>query len=157
MYSPFEQFEPLPFFVASKTGFFYIFFTNVTLVAFIMYAGLFFFFNGPFVKPNIVKYDNDIYNDFYSVRDYNLFFHKNSSFIGLDYLSNFYKKKVFKSFTTVKSADVVRSVYSFFYKQAALSLYLNNKTLNIKSQSSGYVNFYRSLLNSLKKKKIYDS
>jgi len=92
MYSPFEQFEPLPFFVASKAGFFYVLFTNVTLVAFIMYAGLFFFFNGPFVKANVINYNNNVYNDFYSVRDYNLFFHKDSFFVGFDYLSSFYKK-----------------------------------------------------------------
>ena len=42
IYSPLEQFEPLPFLIASKLGFFYILFTNVTLVAFIMYFGLFF-------------------------------------------------------------------------------------------------------------------
>jgi hypothetical protein len=132
MYSPFEQFEPLPFFVASKAGFFYVLFTNVTLVAVIMYAGLFFFFNGPFVKANVINYNNNVYNDFYSVRDYNLFFHKDSFFVGFDYLSSFYKKKIFNSFTTVKSSNLSKSLCSFLYKQAAFSLYTDSKLLNSK-------------------------
>jgi len=152
MYSPFEQFEPLPFFIASKTGFFYILFTNVTLVAFIMYAGLFFFFNGPFVKSNVVKYDNDIYTDFYSVRDYNVFFHKDSFFVGFDYLSSFYKKKIFNLFPNIKSSSKEGSFFSFLYKQASLSLYLNNETLNVKTENPGYKNFYSLFLAALKNK-----
>jgi F-type H+-transporting ATPase subunit a len=152
MYSPFEQFEPLPFFVASKMGFFYVLFTNVTLVAFIMYAGLFFFFNGPFVRANAIKYDNNVYADFYSVRNYNIFFHKDSFFVGFDYLSNFYRKKVFSFFSSIKSSSPVALFYSFLYKTAAFSVFINRNLLGIKSSRGAYSDFYSSFLEVLKRK-----
>jgi ATP synthase subunit 6 len=117
-----------------------------------MYFGLFFFFNGPFVQANIIKYDNAIYKDYFSVSgDSNIFFHKDSFFVSFDYLANFYKKKIFAVSNTIKSSDFSISLISFVYKQASIATFLNNKTLN-SSSTNGHVHFYSLFLDSLKNK-----
>jgi hypothetical protein len=42
-YSPLEQFEPIPYLIPFKLGFFYIFGTNVTYIL-ILLLGIFFFY-----------------------------------------------------------------------------------------------------------------
>jgi hypothetical protein len=117
-----------------------------------MYFGLFFFFNGPFVQANIIKYDNAVYKDFFSVSgDSNIFFHKDSQFVGFDYLANFYKKKVFNIINTIKSSTASKALFSFVYKQAAIATFLNNKTLGL-SSTTGYNNFYSLFLAALQNK-----
>jgi ATP synthase subunit 6 len=117
-----------------------------------MYFGLFFFFNGPFVQANVIKYDNTVYKDFFSVSgDSNIFFHKDSQFVGFNYLANFYKKKVFAILNTIKSSTPSNALFSFVYKQAAIATFLNGKTLG-HSSTTGYNNFYSLFLATLKEK-----
>jgi hypothetical protein len=117
-----------------------------------MYFGLFFFFNGPFVQANTIKYDNTIYKDFFSVSgNSNIFFHKDSYFVGFDYLSSFYKKKVFSVYNSIKSSNNIISFFSFLYKSASIRVFLNSSLFNIKSTGSSN-NFYHAFLNYLKNK-----
>jgi ATP synthase subunit 6 len=117
-----------------------------------MYFGLFFFFNGPFVQANTIKYDNTIYKDFFSVSgNSNIFFHKDSYFVGFDYLSSFYKKKVFSVYNSIKSSNNIISFFSFIYKGASIRVYLNNSLFNTQLTGS-YNSFYDVFLNYLKKK-----
>ena len=98
-YSPLEQFEPIPYFVPFKLGFFYIFGTNVTYIL-ILLLGIFFFINGSFWSIfNITKNNEDLYAHSFNINSSD----KIVSFIKLiglplNYIVFFYKNVVFSSF-----------------------------------------------------------
>ena len=98
-YSPLEQFEPIPYLIPFKLGFFYIFGTNVTYIL-ILLLGIFFFINGSFWSIfNITKNNEDLYAHSFNINSSD----KIVSFIKLiglplNYIVFFYKNVVFSSF-----------------------------------------------------------
>lgn len=98
-YSPLEQFEPIPYLFILKSGFFYIFGTNVTYIL-ILLLGIFFFINGSFWSLfNINKINQDLYNELFHVNksDNIISFFKIIS-LPFNYVVFFYKNVVFSLF-----------------------------------------------------------
>ena len=78
-YSPLEQFEPIPYLLAFKLGFFYIFGTNVTYIL-ILLLGIFFFLNGSFWSFfGINKNNQNTYNDSFNINPFTVSFRSASS------------------------------------------------------------------------------
>jgi len=98
-YSPLEQFEPIPYFVPFKLGFFYIFGTNVTYIL-ILLLGIFFFINGSFWSLISVKnFNENLYKNVFNINssDKVIVFFKTMS-LPLNYITFFYKNVVFSYF-----------------------------------------------------------
>ena len=100
-YSPLEQFEPIPYLLAFKLGFFYIFGTNVTYIL-ILLLGIFFFLNGSFWSFfGINKNNQNTYNDSFNINPFTVSFIKNLSF---NYIIFFYKNIIFSSFFQISDS-----------------------------------------------------
>jgi len=98
-YSPLEQFEPIPYFIPFKLGFFYIFGTNVTYIL-ILLLGIFFFINGSFWSiMSIKKINENLYNYVFNINSSEkiISFFKLTS-LPLNYTIFFYKNAVFAYF-----------------------------------------------------------
>jgi ATP synthase subunit 6 len=150
MYSPLEQFEPVPYWIPLKLGFFYIFCTNVTYILILLWC-IFFFINGPFWT--FFKINKDI-KKLYTV---SLFIPNDSSVISLfkfiqiplDFLVFFYYNFIFKFFfgifnclynSVVFICNLVPN-YKFFMFVSLSGYSLNNKMKAI------YVYFHNQLFN----------
>jgi len=98
-YSPLEQFEPIPYLLPFKLGFFYIFGTNVTYIL-ILLLGIFFFINGSFWSLISVKnFNENLYNNVFNINSSEkvIVFFKTMS-LPLNYITFFYKNVVFSYF-----------------------------------------------------------
>jgi len=98
-YSPLEQFEPIPYFIPFKLGFFYIFGTNVTYIL-ILLLGIFFFINGSFWSiMSVKKINENLYNYVFNINSSEnmISFFKLAS-LPLNYTIFFYKNAVFTHF-----------------------------------------------------------
>ena len=130
-YSPLEQFEPIPYLLAFKLGFFYIFGTNVTYIL-ILLLGIFFFLNGSFWSFfDINKNNQNIYNDSFNINSSTVSFIKNLSF---NYITFFYKNIIFSSFfkssnTLFNTIPSKVSVLLVYYKKN-LFRSLNNYSIS---------------------------
>jgi ATP synthase subunit 6 len=151
-YSPLEQFEPIPYFVPFKLGFFYIFGTNVTYIL-ILLLGIFFFINGSFWSIiSVKKFNENLYNTVFNINssDKVIFFFKTMS-LPLNYITFFYKNVVFSYFFNSSSSlfntipskisillinykkNVFKSLtnYSISNNFSVMYNYISTKTLNI--------------------------
>merc|ERR1712226_440213 len=97
LFSPLEQFEPIPILINFNYGFFYIMFTNVTFILFFIFI-IFFFVNGPTISGlSILNFEKLLDNNNNKIllgRNINnltsFCISKKVSYF-MDYLFNFYK------------------------------------------------------------------
>ena len=144
-YSPLEQFEPIPYFLPFKLGFFYIFGTNVTYILLLL-LGIFFFINGSFWSLiNNNKFNKDLYSKLICIDNVNslsllkvialpfsyiVYFYKNIVFglffkasnslfkvisLTSSYLIVSYKKNLFKSFNNYSINEAYLDIYNFIF------------------------------------------
>jgi len=144
-YSPLEQFEPIPYFLPFKLGFFYIFGTNVTYIL-VLLLGIFFFINGSFWSLiNNNKFNENLYKKLICIDNLNslsllkiitlpfnyiVYFYKNIVFslflktsnslfkeisATSSYLIVSYKKNLFKSFNNYSINETYSDMYNFIH------------------------------------------
>jgi len=130
-YSPLEQFEPIPYFLPFKLGFFYIFGTNVTYIL-ILLIGIFFFINGSFWSIFKIKQKNDdLYNYLFLINksDNSVSFLKLIT-LPFNYIVFFYKNVIFSSFfklsnSLFRSISSIESILLIHYKKNLFKSFRN--------------------------------
>jgi len=148
------------------------FYSNVTFVIFSVYFVFFFFSNGIFLSELFNSYFHPkIKEGKKFIREEGVFlsgnyfianakdgneFKKDKSFTGLAFncTDKFYNTHLFnKFFNSIKSSNFMVNIFSFFYKNALTSVFLDNETKNrFRSESTN--SFYRAFITFLKNKEV---
>jgi len=148
-YSPLEQFEPIPYLLAFKLGFFYIFGTNVTYIL-ILLLGIFFFLNGSFWSFfGINKNNQNTYNDSFNINPFTVSFIKNLSF---NYIIFFYKNIIFSSFFQISD-----SLFHTIPSKVSVLLVYYKKNLFRSLNNYSISNNFNTLYNFIHLKKFNNS
>jgi len=157
MYSPLEQFEPIPYFFIIKSGFFYIFSTNVTYIL-ILLISIFFFINGSFWSIfNSSRINEDLYEKAFFINNYDkrVSFFKTIS-LPFNFIIFFYKNIIFSLFFKISDCLFYRIG---FLPSLLLINYKKNlfKSLNNYSIRANFLNLYNYINQKQIKSKAFSS
>lgn len=142
-YSPLEQFEPIPYFLPFKLGFFYIFGTNVTYIL-VLLLGIFFFINGSFWSLiNNNKFNENLYKKLICIDNLNSLSLLKIITLPFNYIVYFYKNIVFSLFLKTSNSlfKEISATSSYLIVSYKKNLFKSFNNYSINETYSGMYNF----------------